>query len=84
MLLWVAFPQESRRSPQSQKVSWSLLGWWKVDGEGSGTNRATQAAPVPTDAMSVSLQMREREVKLWDTRRLSGATLTMALDTSPG
>uniref|UniRef100_A0A8C5JRY1 Coronin n=1 Tax=Junco hyemalis TaxID=40217 RepID=A0A8C5JRY1_JUNHY len=29
-------------------------------------------------------QMREREVKLWDTRRLSGATLTMALDTSPG
>ncbi|XP_054246907.1 coronin-7-like isoform X1 [Indicator indicator] len=29
-------------------------------------------------------QMREREVKLWDTRRFSGATLTMALDTSPG
>ncbi|XP_062359401.1 coronin-7 isoform X2 [Cinclus cinclus] len=29
-------------------------------------------------------QVREREVKLWDTRRLSGATLTMALDTSPG
>uniref|UniRef100_A0A8D2PHW8 Coronin n=1 Tax=Zosterops lateralis melanops TaxID=1220523 RepID=A0A8D2PHW8_ZOSLA len=29
-------------------------------------------------------QMREREVKLWDTRRLSGATLTVALDTSPG
>lgn len=43
-----------------------------------------RAAPVPTDAMSVSLQMREREVKLWDTRRLSGATLTVALDTSPG
>lgn len=45
---------------------------------------ATQAAPVPTDTVSVSLQMREREVKLWDTRRLSGATLTVALDTSPG
>lgn len=45
---------------------------------------AIQAAPVPADAMSVSLQMREREVKLWDTRRLSGATLTVALDTSPG
>lgn len=45
---------------------------------------AIQAAPVATDAMSVSLQMREREVKLWDTRRLSGATLTVALDTSPG
>ncbi|XP_074775650.1 coronin-7 isoform X3 [Athene noctua] len=29
-------------------------------------------------------QMREREVKLWDTRRFSGAMLTMALDTSPG
>ncbi|NXG66903.1 CORO7 protein, partial [Hemiprocne comata] len=29
-------------------------------------------------------QMREREVKLWDTRRFSGATLTMTLDTSPG
>nr|XP_021147479.1 coronin-7 [Columba livia] len=29
-------------------------------------------------------QMRQREVKLWDTRRFSGAMLTMALDTSPG
>ncbi|XP_053813197.1 coronin-7 isoform X4 [Vidua chalybeata] len=29
-------------------------------------------------------QMREREVKLWDARRLSGAMFTMALDTSPG
>ncbi|XP_075371777.1 coronin-7 isoform X3 [Mycteria americana] len=29
-------------------------------------------------------QMREREVKLWDTRRFSGAMLTVALDTSPG
>ncbi|KAM9556828.1 coronin-7-like isoform 2-T2 [Guaruba guarouba] len=29
-------------------------------------------------------QMREREVKLWDMRRFSGAMLTMALDTSPG
>ncbi|KAM6249786.1 coronin-7-like isoform 2-T2 [Porphyrio hochstetteri] len=28
-------------------------------------------------------QMREREVKLWDTRRFNGAMLTMALDTSP-
>ncbi|CAM9522737.1 unnamed protein product [Bubo scandiacus] len=29
-------------------------------------------------------QMREREVKLWDSRRFSGAMLTVALDTSPG
>uniref|UniRef100_A0A8V5FLE5 Coronin n=1 Tax=Melopsittacus undulatus TaxID=13146 RepID=A0A8V5FLE5_MELUD len=29
-------------------------------------------------------QMREREVKLWDMRRFSGAMLTVALDTSPG
>ncbi|KAM4656442.1 coronin-7-like isoform 2-T2 [Amazona ochrocephala] len=29
-------------------------------------------------------QMREREVKLWDMRRFSGAMLSMALDTSPG
>uniref|UniRef100_A0A8C3JWX5 Coronin n=1 Tax=Calidris pygmaea TaxID=425635 RepID=A0A8C3JWX5_9CHAR len=29
-------------------------------------------------------QMREREVKLWDTRRFSGAMLTVAVDTSPG
>ncbi|NXY78586.1 CORO7 protein, partial [Glareola pratincola] len=29
-------------------------------------------------------QMREREVKVWDTRRFSGAMLTVALDTSPG
>ncbi|NWS98678.1 CORO7 protein, partial [Mionectes macconnelli] len=29
-------------------------------------------------------QMREREVKLWDTRQFSGAMLTVALDTSPG
>ena len=39
---------------------------------------------VPTDAMFMPLQMREREVKLWDTRRFSGAMLTVALDTSPG
>lgn len=39
---------------------------------------------MPADAVSVSLQMREREVKLWDTRSLSGAMFTMALDTSPG
>ncbi|XP_052535655.1 coronin-7-like isoform X3 [Tympanuchus pallidicinctus] len=29
-------------------------------------------------------QMREREVKLWDTRKFSGATFTLALDTSSG
>uniref|UniRef100_A0A8B9TXD6 Coronin n=1 Tax=Anas platyrhynchos TaxID=8839 RepID=A0A8B9TXD6_ANAPL len=29
-------------------------------------------------------QMREREVKLWDTRKFSGATFTLTLDTSPG
>ncbi|XP_053936158.1 coronin-7 isoform X2 [Cuculus canorus] len=29
-------------------------------------------------------QMREREVKLWDTRQFNKAMLTMALDTSPG
>ncbi|XP_075292298.1 coronin-7 isoform X4 [Opisthocomus hoazin] len=29
-------------------------------------------------------QMREREVKLWDTRQFSKAMLTVALDTSPG
>ncbi|XP_071617519.1 coronin-7 isoform X1 [Heliangelus exortis] len=29
-------------------------------------------------------QMREREVKLWDTRQFSGAMLTVTLDTSPG
>ncbi|XP_040976142.1 coronin-7-like isoform X2 [Aquila chrysaetos chrysaetos] len=29
-------------------------------------------------------QMREREVKLWDTRQFSRAMLTVALDTSPG
>ncbi|XP_064318172.1 coronin-7 isoform X2 [Phalacrocorax carbo] len=29
-------------------------------------------------------QMREREVKLWDTRRFTVAMLTMVLDTSPG
>lgn len=61
-------------------MPWPLQGWQKVAGEGG----AIQAAPVPTDTVSVSLQMREREVKLWDTRRLSGATLTVALDTSPG
>lgn len=37
-----------------------------------------------TDAMSVPLQMREREVKLWDVRQFSSAMLTVALDTSPG
>lgn len=56
-------------------MPWPLQGWQKVAGEGGH--------PGP-DTVSVSLQMREREVKLWDTRRLSGATLTMALDTSPG
>lgn len=35
-------------------------------------------------SMSLSLQMREREVKLWDTRKFSGATFTLALDTSSG
>lgn len=39
---------------------------------------------MPTDTVSVPLQMREREVKLWDTRRFSRAMLTVALDTSPG
>lgn len=39
---------------------------------------------MPTNTMSVPLQMREREVKLWDTRQFSGAMLTVALDTSPG
>ncbi|KAM9179564.1 coronin-7-like isoform 1-T1 [Mergus octosetaceus] len=29
-------------------------------------------------------QMREREVKLWDTRKFSSATFTLTLDTSPG
>ncbi|NXC43015.1 CORO7 protein, partial [Penelope pileata] len=29
-------------------------------------------------------QMREREVKLWDTRKFSSAAVTLALDTSPG
>lgn len=34
--------------------------------------------------VSVPLQMREREVKLWDTRRFSGSLLSCALDSSPG
>ncbi|XP_010220481.1 PREDICTED: coronin-7-like [Tinamus guttatus] len=29
-------------------------------------------------------QMREREVKLWDTRKFSSATHSVTLDTSPG
>ena len=61
-------------------MTWPLLG---TEG-GRWCHGAGWAAPVPTDAVSVPLQMREREVKLWDTRRFSGAMLTVALDTSPG
>lgn len=31
-----------------------------------------------------SMQMREREVKLWDTRHFSSALASLSLDTSPG
>lgn len=31
-----------------------------------------------------SLQMREHEVKVWDTRHFSSALASLTLDTSPG
>lgn len=34
--------------------------------------------------LAPSLQMREREVKLWDTRHFSSALTSITLDTSPG
>uniref|UniRef100_A0A8B9TYB5 Coronin n=1 Tax=Anas platyrhynchos TaxID=8839 RepID=A0A8B9TYB5_ANAPL len=67
---------------------------WKRDGRILGTSckvTALRAAGrgrgdscTATNAASLSLQMREREVKLWDTRKFSGATFTLTLDTSPG
>lgn len=34
--------------------------------------------------LAPTLQMREREVKLWDTRHFSSAFTSLTLDTSPG
>jgi len=66
-------PHGSRRPPHW--VAGPLLGT-----EGGWLARAV----VPHQRRVCALQMREREVKLWDTRQFSKAMLTVALDTSPG
>uniref|UniRef100_A0A8B9DGX1 Coronin n=1 Tax=Anser cygnoides TaxID=8845 RepID=A0A8B9DGX1_ANSCY len=59
------------------------LGTCRPEGEDVGTAVPPRCRAAPS-AVSSSLQMREREVKLWDTRKFSGATFTLTLDTSPG
>lgn len=59
------------------------LGTCRLEGEDVGTAVPPRCRAAPS-AVSSSLQMREREVKLWDTRKFSGATFTLTLDTSPG
>lgn len=53
---------------------WALGSWGALGAD----RRTSEPLSVP------SPQMREREVKLWDTRHFSSALTSLTLDTSPG